>query len=147
LQVRETAWPADFERREIWAKGRVAKSPAGDWRLKEADSRLSRLGDQLGKEVKLDGAAWALNHYWWFEYCGEKLYVENQKNLPGWKEDFWGASSPSAGFSIVPNFPTSTNSRSRAIPACENITSCAARHGQHWIRGGESHQKFRKPHP
>jgi hypothetical protein len=90
LQVRDAAWPADFVGREISAKGRVSKTAAGSWRLQEADWRLLRLDDQLGKEARLDGIARALNDHWWFEYRGEKLYVENQKNLPGWTNELWG---------------------------------------------------------
>jgi len=90
MQVRATAWPADFENRQIIVNGRVVKSSSEGLRLEEADSRLLRLTDQLGKEVKLDGVAWSLNDYWWFEYRGEKLYVENQKGLPGWTNALWG---------------------------------------------------------
>ncbi|PWU21262.1 MAG: hypothetical protein C5B50_02135 [Verrucomicrobia bacterium] len=40
--------------------------------------------------MKLDGVAWSLNDEWWFEYCGEKLYVENQRELPGWTNALHG---------------------------------------------------------
>lgn len=107
LEVRQTPWPTDFEKREISAKGRVVKSATGTWQMEGADIRVSHLADQLGKEVTLDGLARSSNSHWWFEYRGEKIYVENQKNLSGWNDDLLG--------SIV-HHPRGTRSRHTSKP-------------------------------
>ena len=56
--------------------------------MEDADLRFVDLAEQIGKEVKLDGKAREWYGHWWFEYRGERLYVENQKDLPGWTDDF-----------------------------------------------------------
>jgi hypothetical protein len=89
LIVRDGNWPGSFESREVWVKGRVGRKENGVYRLEQPDARLLLLADQLGQEVRLDGVAWALNDYWWFEYRGEKLYVDNQRELPGWNHNLW----------------------------------------------------------
>ena len=61
LLVRGENWPVDFDGRAVWVRGRVQRNENAGYRLDEPDARLLHLRDQLGKEAKLDGMAWALN--------------------------------------------------------------------------------------
>lgn len=47
-------------------------------------TRLVKLEDQIGKNVKLRGIACNINEYWWLNYRGTDLYVENMDKLPNW---------------------------------------------------------------
>ena len=56
----------------------------GIYNVKNCQPRLLKLEDQLGKPVKLRGRAISLNGYWWFNYRGTDIYVEEMANLPNW---------------------------------------------------------------
>lgn len=49
-----------------------------------AEPRLVKLEDQVGQTVRLRGRAFNMNKYWWFNYRGTDLYVENMEKLPNW---------------------------------------------------------------
>jgi len=79
-------WPKEFEGKTVEGFGMVKKGDAAEFRLEKGVTRLVRLEDQRGRAVELRGRSWSLNGYWWLEYRGTKLYVEDMENLPGWKE-------------------------------------------------------------
>jgi hypothetical protein len=63
----------------------------GFYYVENCQPRLVKLKDQLGKKVKLRGAAWSMNGYWWFNYRGANMYVENMEKLPGWTGENHGS--------------------------------------------------------
>ncbi|GAB2843214.1 hypothetical protein [Ferruginibacter profundus] len=52
--------------------------------VRDCIPRLVNLKDQIGKTVKLRGRAMNMNQYWWFNYRGTDIYVENMEELPNW---------------------------------------------------------------
>ena len=88
------AWPADWLCKEVEALGivrRGAGSNASAERVQAAPSiRLVRLEDQVGRKVELRGTAWSHNGVWWFDYRGQKVYVDAMDRLPGWTFDNHG---------------------------------------------------------
>lgn len=44
-----------------------------------------KLQQQVSQVVKLRGEAVQLNGYWWFNYRGTDIYIENMDKLPEWK--------------------------------------------------------------
>jgi hypothetical protein len=97
-------WPKEFEGKTAEGMGTVKKGDGEYW-LNRGTTRLVKLNDQLGMQVALRGRAWSLNGHWWFEYRGTKLYVEDMKDLPGWKGDLHGASLLITGVLGEANLP------------------------------------------
>ncbi len=56
----------------------------GVYDVENGKPRLVKLEDQLGRTVRLRGKAINFNQYWWFNYRGTDIYVENMMNLPNW---------------------------------------------------------------
>ena len=68
--------------------GRIhATNTKGNYNVENCQARLINLKDQIGKTVKLRGIAQSLNGYWWFNYRGQDIYVENMAELPDWTEE------------------------------------------------------------
>lgn len=57
------------------------------YNVRDCNSRLVKLEDQIGMTVKLRGKAISLNGYWWFNYRGTDIYVEKMEELPNWTVD------------------------------------------------------------
>jgi hypothetical protein len=62
-----------------------ATNTNGNFNVEGSRVRLVNLEDQIGKSVKLRGIAINSNEYWWFNYRGQNIYVENMSELPNWK--------------------------------------------------------------
>jgi hypothetical protein len=77
-------WPKDLGGKTVEGLGTVKVAGTGGYWLDHGVTRLVKLEDQVGRSVELRGTAWSLNGYWWFEYRGIELYVENMDKLPGW---------------------------------------------------------------
>ncbi len=54
------------------------------YNVENCQSGLVRLEDQLGKTVRLRGRAMSMNGYWWFNYRGTDIYIENMAQMPNW---------------------------------------------------------------
>ncbi len=84
----KSKWPKDIVGKEIETNGMY--NPVSEnysdktYRLVDGNWHLVKLKDQVGKKVELRGKAWSLNRIWWFNYRGNKLYVENMNDMPGW---------------------------------------------------------------
>jgi hypothetical protein len=84
-------WPADFEGKRVEGRGTIRKADrAEEYDLEKGVSRLVRLEDQVGKKVNLRGRAWSLNQYWWFDYRGVDVFIDNLETVPGWDTKFRG---------------------------------------------------------
>ncbi len=84
-----TAWEKAVEGKQIECDGRYNPAAIPEGELKKYDLldgswRLSRLEDQVGKQVSLRGIAISLNGEWWFNYRGTDLHVDGMAKLPGW---------------------------------------------------------------
>ncbi|MBA4019725.1 MAG: hypothetical protein C0483_21380 [Pirellula sp.] len=67
-----------------------ATEPKETFRAENCRARLTKLEDQLGRNVALRGKARSLNGHWWFHYRGTDLYVEGMEQLPNWAtENHW----------------------------------------------------------
>lgn len=65
--------------------GKVIKNESDSvYIMQNANPRLVKLEDQVGRTVSLRGRAINLNEYWWFNYRGIDIYVENMNKLPNW---------------------------------------------------------------
>lgn len=67
-------WPKNIEGKRVWVRGSVMRDERG-WQLSMPTWKLFNLADMVGQEVSLDGSLWSLNGHWWFDYCGERLYL------------------------------------------------------------------------
>jgi hypothetical protein len=84
-------WPVGSEGKTVEGRGTIRAGEAkGTYRLEDGESRIVRLQDQVGREVKLRGRAWSLNGQWWFEYRGTNLYIEDIDKAPGFAPDLHG---------------------------------------------------------
>jgi hypothetical protein len=63
---------------------------SSEFELVDGEWALTRLEDQLNRDVKLRGTSWSLNGVWWFDYRGTRIYVEDMERLPGWNTDNHG---------------------------------------------------------
>jgi hypothetical protein len=86
LALEHGGWPKHMEGKAVEAEGVMRGATQGKdvFRLDHGKSRLVRLEDQLGREVELSGQALSMNGYWWFQYRGVDLYVEDMDKLPNW---------------------------------------------------------------
>ena len=74
-----------------WMEGQTAEvlgviRPTADprrYRVENAQPRLVRLEDQVGRVVELRGSAGSVNGEWWFDYRGQRLYVDELEKRPG----------------------------------------------------------------
>lgn len=84
-------WNANEVGKLVEVYGKVTKTiDKNTYIIDSCQARLVKLNDQLGKVVKLRGTARSLNGYWWFNYRGIDLYVEDMEKLPGWtSENHW----------------------------------------------------------
>jgi len=81
----DSAWEKDVEGKQIETWGRYqADSDKKTFKLIDGTWRLVKLEDQFGRSVELRGRARSKNGFWWFNYRGTSIYVENMKDLPGW---------------------------------------------------------------
>jgi hypothetical protein len=65
--------------------GKIEPTESKDiFEVRDCVPRLANLKDQIGKTVKLRGRAMNMNQYWWFNYRGTDIYVENIEELPNW---------------------------------------------------------------
>ncbi len=84
----EFKWDSIDLNKEVEIYGIVEPTDQSDlFRIVDSKPRLVNLEDQLGKHVKLRGMARSMNGYWWFNYRGIDLYVEDMENLPNWSVD------------------------------------------------------------
>ncbi len=78
------SWPAHCEGKHAEALGVIRKGGAPtDYRLEDGWKRLSRLEDQVGRDVLLRGTVDCLNNECWLIYRGTNVHVENLGKLAG----------------------------------------------------------------
>ncbi|MBT3291757.1 MAG: hypothetical protein HN380_30725 [Victivallales bacterium] len=84
----QTGWPKQVAGKEVETLGlyRVGED-AKTFDLVDGTWHLLQLRDQIGQRVALRGIARSWNDYWWLEYRGVHVYVENMERLPGWTAD------------------------------------------------------------
>jgi hypothetical protein len=94
--IQTTKWKLFLTDSKKWANDEIGKlaevfgeiratNTKETYSVKNCRARLVNLEDQIGKTVKLRGVAQSLNGYWWFNYRGQNIYVENMSGLPNWK--------------------------------------------------------------
>jgi len=78
-------WADDIIGKNVEAYGVVRSTTTKNaYKLETTRAGLSNLADMVGQPVKLRGKAISLNGYWWFNYRGTDIYVENMEKLAGW---------------------------------------------------------------
>jgi len=78
-------WDSHNLNKEVEIYGIVKSTDKKDvFKIDSSKPRLIHLEDQLGEQVKLRGKAWSMNGYWWFNYRGTDIYVEDMGIMPNW---------------------------------------------------------------
>ncbi len=71
-------WPAPVIGKDVTVRG-IVRQTGPDWLFSAATWQLEKLADQIGQQVVLDGVLWSLNGGWWFEYCGETVWLLDER--------------------------------------------------------------------
>lgn len=78
-------WSSKELRKDVEIYGEVIPTDQKDvFQINNTAPRLVHLKDQIGRAVKLRGTAWSMNGFWWFNYRGTEMYVEDMDELPEW---------------------------------------------------------------